>query len=606
MKNRIIKPHAKRVNPYGCYDITRYGTFFNINVPRDMCQGCPYSASYKNNRNGSEKIMIAALLNKMPIPSKIKTQMELSGNKAAYNIMPSVLTIQGKEKHISKFDVIELNAFLLKYILSYYNIITLESKDNIIRHIKKGFRTVLLKDKELNNTSDYVYEALCNELLEISNIEIDNIYDEKKINDISEILISPYKYDRNKTIDIVRKMIADNTAIPGMIQPVNDNVPVFIEAVEIPITKKTVSIIDKGLAQDGKPQNKSVAGQNILKGREISESTHYEEKYENTEKQELHDPEQYYPVNYKINEKNISENILAIDENSQFPFLEQVDSNYMIAVEKCLYKEHKGLLLYDNDGKYYFYHFRESENKPLKELMRRRPLMLTMNSVELHAVLRKYRIYENRTADLKDMYISLNTSDILPSMFKSLFEKMSDENIPECSDFYMFAMKYYKSVYLSCLQKMSDEVLEIFHCHTAVSAAIGCSWYTYDIFEKLSCLYERKSLFEYQSLCPEKVSAKILGSFYRYWIDETPVKKEKFYSGLIQELVKKESIKLGKVIVLNISDNGLFLFAFETCGATYEILQWPCVFLARKLNIKNSHVHYYRQIHMPDKKTSQS
>lgn len=34
MKNRIIKPHAKRVNPYGCYDITRYGTFFNINVPK--------------------------------------------------------------------------------------------------------------------------------------------------------------------------------------------------------------------------------------------------------------------------------------------------------------------------------------------------------------------------------------------------------------------------------------------------------------------------------------------------------------------------------------------------------------------------------------------
>lgn len=58
-----------------------------------------------------------------------------------------------------------------------------------------------------------------------------------------------------------------------------------------------------------------------------------------------------------------------------------------------------------------------------------------------------------------------------------------------------------------------------------------------------------------------------------------------------------ESIKLGKVLVLKISDKGLRLFAFETNASTYELLQWPCVYLARKLGIKDSHVHYRRQVY---------
>lgn len=588
MKNRIIKPHAKRVNPYGCYDITRYGTFFNINVPKAICQGCPYCLFYKNARKDSEKLFIAAILNKIPIPSKIRIQMELSGSKAANTIMPSVFTVQGKEKNRSRFDVIELNAFLLKFLLLNHNLLALESKDNFIGYIKKNFKTGLLKDLELNNTFDYVFEMLCGELSDINGIHISGDIDEKRINDIAEEITLPYKYDRGNAIDIAREKIACNTEFRNSVHSETGSVPVIIEPVEIPIDANKVKIVDKNPVLPLVSMGETILGQ--YKRREMENK-----KSQKSGKGTLCDPERYYPANYEV-ENEFSNKITVIDENSGFPFLGQVDSNYMISVEKCSFHDDEGLLIYDDNGKYYFYRFCQSENRPLKELVRRHPLMITMNSVELHAVLRKHRIYENRTADLKDMYVALNPCGTLPHTFRLLFEKMSGEKFPVNEDFYVYALQYYKKVYQSHLEKISDSnVLDVFKSYTAVSAAIGCSWHTDSIFEEVNDLYERKTLFEYRSLCPKEISAKVQGSFYCYQTDDSPAKNERFYSGLVHELVKMESIKLGKVIVLNISDKGLFLFAFETCGITYELLQWPCVYLARKLNIKNNHVHYYRQ-----------
>lgn len=34
MKRKIVRPHAKRVNPYGCYDITRLVLFLTSTCPR--------------------------------------------------------------------------------------------------------------------------------------------------------------------------------------------------------------------------------------------------------------------------------------------------------------------------------------------------------------------------------------------------------------------------------------------------------------------------------------------------------------------------------------------------------------------------------------------
>ena len=78
MRKKIIRPHAKRVTPYGCYDITKYGTFFNVNVPKSICQGCPYSVSYKNARREKENMVIAAILQNGAVPDRIRMQMELS------------------------------------------------------------------------------------------------------------------------------------------------------------------------------------------------------------------------------------------------------------------------------------------------------------------------------------------------------------------------------------------------------------------------------------------------------------------------------------------------------------------------------------------------
>lgn len=147
MRKKIIRPHAKRVNPYGCYDITRYGTFFNVNVPKSICQGCPYSVSYKNARREKENMVIAAILQNGAVPDRIRMQMELSGSKAAENIMHSIFMIQGKGAHRGKFDMIGLNAFLLFNLCSNNSLSAFESMENMTGYIKNRFKNDLLKSK---------------------------------------------------------------------------------------------------------------------------------------------------------------------------------------------------------------------------------------------------------------------------------------------------------------------------------------------------------------------------------------------------------------------------------------------------------------------------
>ena len=269
-----------------------------------------------------------------------------------------------------------------------------------------------------------------------------------------------------------------------------------------------------------------------------------------------------------------------------------------MAVEKFSFSEGEGLIVCAGDGKFYIYRLnRQSDNKAVRELVRRRPLMVTMNSVELHALLKKYRLYEYRTADLKDMFTALNTRCALPCTYRALMENISGMDLGG-GDFYLSAMEHYGQVYMSCLKKMTDNNVELFELYSCVSFAIGCSWDAVDIFRDISVLYKRKGLFEYQSECPENIIPDTDGSLYFYRTDDVPAKNERFYLGLVRELVRLEAVKLGKVLVLKISDRGLVLFAFETDGTTYELLQWPCVYLARKLNIKDSHVHYHRQVYV--------
>ena len=52
-----------------------------------------------------------------------------------------------------------------------------------------------------------------------------------------------------------------------------------------------------------------------------------------------------------------------------------------------------------------------------------------MNSVELHALLKKYRLYEGRMADLKDMFAVLIIKGALPHTYKVLMEKMSGTDL---------------------------------------------------------------------------------------------------------------------------------------------------------------------------------
>ncbi len=92
------------------------------------------------------------------------------------------------------------------------------------------------------------------------------------------------------------------------------------------------------------------------------------------------------------------------------------------------------------------------------------------------------------------------------------------------------------------------------------------------------CCIKRKGLFEYQSECPENIIPDTDGSLY-FTARMTYQQKRRFYLGLVRELVRLEAVKLGKVLVLKISDRGLVLFAFETDGDTYELLQWPCVYI---------------------------
>ncbi len=599
MKKRIIKPRAKRVNPYGCYDITRYGTFFNINVPKSICQSCPYSMSYKNARKESEDIVLAAILKNSNIPDRIRMQMELSGSKAAESMMSSIFMVQGKDAHRSKFDMISLNAFLLQYLYSNCNLCALEGMDNMAGYIKNKFKTYLLKKRELANAPDYVYEMLCRELGRISHMDVENADGKEKLEKAVTEIILPYQYDRSRAIGAVKVKIENMYPEEGKSREIPNNVPLVIEPVEItPFISGKVSIIDDSPIQDMKPQVKDLARQVPQNENKKTEKQEGTQKSEVTDESFL-DPERYYPENYRIDSGQDCKQINAVYDGQGFPFANEADSNYIIAAEKCSFAGKEGILLFAGDEKFYFYRLiRQSDNKAVRELIRRRPLMITMNSVELHALLKKYRLYEGRTADLKDMFAALNMQGALPHTYKALMEKMSGTDLRGSGDFYLSAMKHYRQVYLSYLEKISEgRAGELFELYSCVSAAIGSSWDAEGIFKNVYMLYRRKSLFEYQSVCPETIIPDAEGSLYFYRTEDVPAKNERFYIGLVRELVKMESIKLGKVLVLKISDKGLKLFAFETNAATYELLQWPCVYLARKLGIKDSHVHCRRQVY---------
>lgn len=589
MKKKIIRPHAKRVNPYGCYDITRYGTFFNVNVPKSICQGCPYSASYKNARREKENMVISAILQSGVVPGRIRMQMELLGSKATENIMHSVFMIQGNGIHRSKFDMIGLNAFLFGCLYSNSNPASLKSTENMTRYIKNRFKTDLLKNMETANSQEYVYEMLCKELEQICSTDMGGGDEKTRLEEAVDEIILPYYYDRSQAIRNVMNRMGD-------VKTETDHVPVVIEAVDVqPLVSGKVSIMDDSSVKNTKLQDGNLS-QNVFKEEKKAGQGSIQKTDLIGEKVPA-DPEKYYPENYRVDSTQEWNQASDINDNQVFPFIKEVDGSYIMAVEKFSFPGGEGLIVCAGNGKYYIYRLnRQSDNKAVRELVRRRPLMVTMNSVELHALLRKYRIYEGRTADLKDIFAALNTRCALPCTYRAVLENMSGLNLGG-DDFYLSAMRHYGNVYISCMEKMTDDSVELFELYSCVSTAIGCSWYAGDMFSNIFVLYKRKGLFEYQSVCPENIIPSTEGSQYFYRTDDVPAKNERFYLGLVRELVRLEAIKLGKVLVLRISDRGLILFAFETDGTTYELLQWPCVYLARKLNIKDSHVHYRRQVY---------
>ena len=248
MRKKIIRPHAKRVNPYGCYDITRYGTFFNVNVPKSICQGCPYSVSYKNARREKENMVIAAILQNGAVPDRIRMQMELSGSKAAENIMHSIFMIQGKGAHRGKFDMIGLNAFLLFNLCSNNSLSAFESMENMTGYIKNRFKNDLLKNIETVNSQEYIYEMLCRELERISCTDVGGDDGKNRLEKAVNEITLTYQYDRGGAIRNVMDRMGD-------VQPETDNVPFVIEAVDVqPLVSGKVSIMDDSPVKDRKLQ----------------------------------------------------------------------------------------------------------------------------------------------------------------------------------------------------------------------------------------------------------------------------------------------------------------------------------------------------------------
>lgn len=258
MKKKIIKTHAKRVNPYGCYDITRYGTFFNVNVPKSICQGCPYSVSYKNARREKENMVIAAILHNGTVPDRIRMQMELSGSKAVENIMHSIFMIHGKGAYRGKFDMIGLNAFLLWNLYSNSSLSVPKGMENMTGYIKNRFKTDLLKNMETVNSQEYVYEMLCRELECISCTDVRGDDGKNRLEKAVNEIPLPYYYDRSSTIRNVMDRM-------GGVQPETDNVSFVIEAVDVqPIVSGKVSIMDDSPIKDTKLQAENLS-ENVSK-----------------------------------------------------------------------------------------------------------------------------------------------------------------------------------------------------------------------------------------------------------------------------------------------------------------------------------------------------
>lgn len=359
-------------------------------------------------------MVLASILQSGIVPDRIRMQMELSGGKAAEVMMYSVFVVQGKEMYRSKFDMIGLNAFLLQYLYSNYNLSVLESMDNMAGYIKNKFKTYLLKNRELVNSPDYVYEMLCREFARISRLDTGGTSGKDRLEEAVTKITLPYQYDRTKAIDAIKNRIVKMQPATVESRIFQNSVPFVIEPVEIPLVSEKISIIDDSPIQDIKPQIKDLTGQvsqNESKKPVVKETI---QKSNAADQEDLIDPERYYPENYRIVNGQDWEKINAVYDDRGFPFIKEVGNGYILAAEKCSHSGEEGILFVAGDEEFYFYRLNsQSDNKAIRELIRRLPLMITMK-------IASNRIYEY-PAKIKCKYTGhVSVSCCLPQAWQEL------------------------------------------------------------------------------------------------------------------------------------------------------------------------------------------
>lgn len=474
--------------------------------------------------------------------------------------------------------------------------------------------------------SEYSYpyeEAIHSALKEINDTdkaknELNEIYEETKPQIPCISLDSYFGFDNTQ-----------NTVIPDTAINTSTN--------DKPVTDKSVNIIEKSARQTGKAHtdknnsknhNKEITDNKEKKTCIKQNESHAQQpapptapllspaihdsipkKSDNAKgTQHIHydDPASYYPENYSLDADALSQIKIAGASDillpyctkeqiyEAYPYVSDINASCHIAAETAAIKGQKGILICIHGKHLWFFSLSSpAAVKSMKAIIRKNPLFISINAMEVYALLKSYGIYGGRIYDLKDIYRLSGISGRLPASFKALMSALLERELDCPDDFYPSAMKYYETIFTQSKAKLSlDGRLDELEQSTAVSMSMGYSSQCGEIFSGMTVPYKRKSLFQYETQCFDTICPKLAGTFYAYSAMAAPDICESFYNGLIRALAEKDAFTLGKTYILRLTRNCLILFSLETSNKTYELLQWPCVSLARKYELKDRRIYY--------------
>ena len=189
------------------------------------------------------------------------------------------------------------------------------------------------------------------------------------------------------------------------------------------------------------------------------------------------------------------------------------------------------------------------------------------------------------------MYVSLHQAKCLEDdnlHLVKVFKDMSKERIQANGRFYLKAMPCYGKVFEETDPYVVQDKYKLYDSYLRMSYYCSFSLDTSDILNEQT-MYKRSGLYAIKSVLKKDVHPLVAGTCYYFTVMGDSLEKERikeYYRKVLWKLQDGKSFYLGKVRILYLGERGLFLFARETNGMTYEMLQYAFVHAARIMDLK--------------------